>query len=147
MVCTFEVDNQPIDENDPWSGIQSTPGQLLFGQDMIWEIAHIADWQYIKQRKKILINNSNKRENDKLVDYDYAIGESIMKIKAGTLKMEQPRRQIMSDWTIFQGAGFARARILTCKMKVSNAFLVDHGHTFVICWYNQASEAIGFYFN
>jgi hypothetical protein len=38
-----------------------------------------------------LINKNNKRENEKRIDYDYAIGESIMKIKAGTLKMEQPR--------------------------------------------------------
>jgi hypothetical protein len=33
----------------------------------------------------------DKRENDKQIDDDYAVGESIMKIKAGTLKMEQPR--------------------------------------------------------
>jgi uncharacterized protein YaiL (DUF2058 family) len=58
---------------------------------MIWDVAHVADWQYIKQRKQTLINKNNKRENDKRIDYDYAVGDSIMKIKAGTLKMEQPR--------------------------------------------------------
>ena len=58
---------------------------------MIWDAIHIADWQYIKQRKQALINKNNSKENDKRIDYDYAIGESIMKIKAGTLKMEQPR--------------------------------------------------------
>jgi hypothetical protein len=51
MVCTFEVESQPIDENDPWSGIlsavawavrftyhttlQSTPGRSVFGIYMI----------------------------------------------------------------------------------------------------------------
>jgi hypothetical protein len=67
MLRTFEVENQPIDESDPWSGIlsavawaarsachaasQSTPGQLVFGRDMIWGTAHVADWQCLKQRK------------------------------------------------------------------------------------------------
>jgi hypothetical protein len=107
MIRTFEMQNQEIDESDPWSGIlsavawavrstyhttlKSTPGQLVFGRDMIWDIAHVADWQYIKQRKQLLINKNNINENKKRIDYDYAVGESIMKIKAGTLKMEQPR--------------------------------------------------------
>jgi transposase InsO family protein len=107
MIRTFEMQNQEIDESDPWSGIlsavawavrstyhttlKSTPGQLVFGRDMIWDIAHVADWQYIKQRKQLLINKNNTNENKKRIDYDYAVGESIMKIKAGTLKMEQPR--------------------------------------------------------
>ena len=107
MIRTFEIENQPIDEDEPWEGIlsavawavrstfhttlQSTPGQLVFGRDMIFDIAHVADWQYIKQRKQTLINKNNKRENDKRIDYDYAVGETIVKIKAGTHKMEQPR--------------------------------------------------------
>ena len=52
MLRTFEVENQPVDESDPWSGIlsaaawaarsachtasQSTPGQLVLGRDVIW---------------------------------------------------------------------------------------------------------------
>jgi hypothetical protein len=107
MVRTFEVENQPIDEKDPWSRIlraiawavrstyhtmlQSTPGQLVMGGDMIWDIAHMADWQYIKQRKQMLINRNNRKENNKRINDDYALVESIMKIKARTPKMEQPR--------------------------------------------------------
>jgi hypothetical protein len=68
MLCTFEAENQPTDESDPWSGIlsavawavcsachatsQSTPGQLVFGRDMIWDAAHVADWQCVKQREQ-----------------------------------------------------------------------------------------------
>jgi hypothetical protein len=33
---------------------QSTPGQLVFGRDMIWDTAHVADWQHVKQRKQTL---------------------------------------------------------------------------------------------
>jgi hypothetical protein len=77
MLRTFEVENQPIDKSDPWSGIlsaaawaarsghhatlQSTPGQLVFGRDMIWDTAHVADWQCIKQRKQTLINKNDKK--------------------------------------------------------------------------------------
>jgi hypothetical protein len=104
MLCTFEAEKQPMDKSDPWSGIlsavalavcstchatmQSTPGQLVFGRDMIWDTAHVADWQCAKQRKQTLIDKNN---NAKQIDYDYAVGNSILKIKAGTLKMEQPR--------------------------------------------------------
>jgi hypothetical protein len=41
-----------------------------------------------KQRRQTLIDKNN---NAKQIDYDYAVGNSILKIKAGTLKMEQPR--------------------------------------------------------
>jgi hypothetical protein len=107
VLCTFEAENQPMDESDPWSGIlsaaaqavrsachaasQSTPGQLVFGRDMIWDTVHVADWQHVKQRKQTLIDKNNKRENAKRINYDRAVGNSILKIEAGALKMEQPR--------------------------------------------------------
>jgi hypothetical protein len=109
MLRTFEAENQPIDESDPWSGIlsaaawavrstchtasQSTPGQLVFARDSIWDTAHVADWQCIKQRKQTLINKNNKKENQNksITIIHHAIGDSILKIKAGALKMEQPR--------------------------------------------------------
>jgi hypothetical protein len=77
MVRAFEVENQLIDETDPWSGIpsaaawavhsachtalHSTPGELGFGSDMIWDMAHVADWQCTKQRKQTLMNENNKK--------------------------------------------------------------------------------------
>jgi hypothetical protein len=82
----YEIENQSINKTDPWSGIlsalawavcstyhttlQSTPGQLVFGWDMIWDIAHVPDWQYIKQHEQTLINKNNKRENSKQIDED-----------------------------------------------------------------------------
>jgi hypothetical protein len=47
--------------------------------------------QCIKQRKQTLINKNNKKENQKRIDCNYAIYDSILKTKAGALKMEQPR--------------------------------------------------------
>ena len=81
IIRTFELENNYLDEENPWKGIlsvtafavrstfhttlQSTPGQLVFGRDMIFNIQHIANWEYIKQRKQKIINLNNKRENSK----------------------------------------------------------------------------------
>jgi hypothetical protein len=108
MLRAFEAENQPMDKSDPWSGIlsaaawavrsachaalQSTPGQSVFGQDMIWDMAHVADWQRVKQCEQTLIDKNNKRENTERVNHDCAVGNSILKIEAGTLTMEQPRK-------------------------------------------------------
>jgi hypothetical protein len=64
----FELESNYLDKDDPWKGIlsatalavrstfhtslQSTPGQLVFGRDMIFNIQHIANREYIKYRKQ-----------------------------------------------------------------------------------------------
>ena len=68
IIQTFDVSN--IVNNDPWSGIlaattfavhgtyltavQASPVQLVFGQDTLLNIKHVADWEHIQQRKKIM---------------------------------------------------------------------------------------------
>ena len=65
IIRTFDVCN--IVNNDPWSGIlattifavratyhttlQASPMQILFGQDSILNIKHVADCEHIRQRK------------------------------------------------------------------------------------------------
>ena len=55
-------------EDDPWKGIlsatafavrstyhttlQKNPGQLVFGRDMIFNIKHTANWEYIREWKE-----------------------------------------------------------------------------------------------
>jgi transposase InsO family protein len=79
MIRTFSV--QTMEEDSPWDGIlaavafavratvhttnRATPAQLIFGRDAIFQVQHIADWQYIKQRKQQMINANNARENSK----------------------------------------------------------------------------------
>ena len=64
MIRTFELENIELDEDDPFAGLvsavgfavrstyhttlQATPGQLVFGRDMILPIQYVADWQHIK---------------------------------------------------------------------------------------------------
>ena len=42
---------------------QATPCQLVFGRDMIHNIAFKANWNQIQKQKQDLINKSNDKEN------------------------------------------------------------------------------------
>jgi hypothetical protein len=78
LIRTYQVEGIGLDEDGPFAGLvlamsftvrstyhttlQSTPGQLVFGRDMIFPINHIADWQLIKNRKKKLIDKNKMKE-------------------------------------------------------------------------------------
>ena len=97
MIKTFELENIPLDPKDPWSGIlaatayavrstyhttlQATPGQLVYGRDMIFNIKHVANWQAIKERKQKLINKNNERENKKRIKHTYQVDEKVLLIR------------------------------------------------------------------
>ena len=104
MVRAFELEDS--EEDDPWKGILSavafavrstlhstlkkTPGQLVFGRDMILNIQHQADWEYIKQRKQNKINENNKRENSKRKPHTYRVGDKVLLRKGTENKYESP---------------------------------------------------------
>jgi hypothetical protein len=99
MIRTFELEDNYLDEDDPWKGIlsaaafavrstfhttlQSSPGQLVFGRDMIFNIQHTANWEYIKQRKQHLIHKNNKRENAGRIEHTYKVGDKVL-LRRGT---------------------------------------------------------------
>ena len=67
-----------------------TPEQLVFGWDMILNVGHIANWDYIQQRKQSIINKNNEKENSKILPHDYSVGDKVL-IKRGTKnKYETP---------------------------------------------------------
>ena len=51
--------------------------QLVFGRDAILNTKFEADWQYIKQRKQHVINQNNRRENEKRRPHEYKVGDSV----------------------------------------------------------------------
>jgi hypothetical protein len=99
MVRTFELENNYLDEDNPWKGIlsatafavrstfhttlQNTPGQLVFGRDMIFNIQHTANWEYIKQQKQQIINKNNAQENAGRIEHGYNPGDLVL-IRRGT---------------------------------------------------------------
>ena len=52
--------------------------QLVFGQDAILNIKHVADWEKNWQRKQLWINHNNKRENMGRNNHQYKIGDKIL---------------------------------------------------------------------
>jgi transposase InsO family protein len=85
IIQTFELENNYLDANDPWKGIlsatafavqstyhttlQNTPGQLVFGRDMILNVKHEANWEYVRARKQNIILKNNKAENAKRIPH------------------------------------------------------------------------------
>lgn len=103
---TFELQDNYLDEENPWKGILSatafavhstyhttlkqSPGQIVFGRDMIFNIEHIANWEYIRASKQKIINKNNKIENSRRIPHAYSIGDRVMLKKGSENKYEQP---------------------------------------------------------
>ena len=86
MLCTAELDMvnsvTPDDvdvflDNTAWAihstyhtVLKASPGAAIFGQDMLFDIPFIADWRKIGDRRQLLTDRGNQRENAKRIDYD-----------------------------------------------------------------------------
>ena len=106
IIRTFELQDNYLDEDNPWKGIlsatafavrstyhmtlQKTPGQLVFGRDMIFNVKHTANWEYIRARKQKIIKKNNLNENKKRVKHTYHVGDKVMLRKGSENKYEQP---------------------------------------------------------
>ena len=63
--------------------LEATPGQLVFGRDMLLNIAFKANWDSIRNNKQLSINASNKKENKSRLPHTYSIGNSITITRPG----------------------------------------------------------------
>ena len=50
--------------------LKASPGAAIFGQDMLFDILFIADWQKIGEHRQRLTDLNNARENEGRIDYD-----------------------------------------------------------------------------
>jgi hypothetical protein len=57
----------------------STPGALAFAQDMFLNLPLIADWQAIAHTRAHHINENLRRANRKQCQFDYALGQQVLK--------------------------------------------------------------------
>jgi hypothetical protein len=72
--------------------LQATPCQLVFGRDMIHNIAFRANWDQIQKRKQDIINKSNQKENKSRIPYEYKVGDQVLLETPGILrKLSTPR--------------------------------------------------------
>jgi hypothetical protein len=69
----------------------SLPGAAIFGQDMLFDILFIADWQKIGEHRQQLTDLNNTCENKGRIDYDYKVGQKVMLRKEGILRNAELR--------------------------------------------------------
>jgi hypothetical protein len=108
MLKSFDLENnhENLEEDNPFdyflqswairsiyhTTLQSTPCQLVFGRDMIHNIAFRANWDLIQKRKQEIINKSNKKENKSRIPYKYKVGDKVLLKTPGILrKLSKPR--------------------------------------------------------
>jgi hypothetical protein len=65
--------------------LKASPGAAIFGQDMLFNIPFIADWQKIGERRQILTDLNNACENEDRINYDYKVGQKVLLRKEGIL--------------------------------------------------------------
>jgi len=101
MMCTAELDMAdsvyPADidtfiDNAVWAicstyhtVLKASPGAAIFGQDMLFNIQFVADWHKIGGYRQRQTDCSNRRENNKCVDYNYKVGDKVLIRKDGIL--------------------------------------------------------------
>ena len=94
LVHTFELEENYLDVDKTQDGIlaaavfsvqstchttlQATPGQLVFGHDMVINTPFIAEWEAIKQRKHQIIDKNNKMENSKRKEHVYRVWDQVL---------------------------------------------------------------------
>ncbi len=71
--------------------LKASPGAVIFGQDMLFDIPFIADWQKIGEYRQRLTDLSNARENKDRIDYDYKLGQKVLLQKEGILRNAESR--------------------------------------------------------
>ncbi len=79
--------------------LKASPDAAIFGRDMLFDIPFIADWNKIGEYRQRQTDLSTARKNSKQVDYDYKVGNKVLKTQEGILrKAESPYSK--QPWTI-----------------------------------------------
>ncbi len=65
--------------------LKASPGAAIFGQDMLFDIPFIADWQKIGEHRQRLTDLNNTCENKGRIDYDIKVGQKVLVQKEGIL--------------------------------------------------------------
>jgi hypothetical protein len=69
--------------------LKASPGAAIFGQDMLFDIPFIAEWNKIGDYRQRQTDLSTAQENKQRVDYDYKSGDKVLVIQDGILCQAQ----------------------------------------------------------
>ena len=88
------------------SSLAASPGQIIFGRDMIINAVYLANWKDLQTRRSIHIRHNNTRENKSRVPHDYAIGDFVyirksnIKQKLNPLQGPFPIEKVHTNGTV-----------------------------------------------
>ncbi len=71
--------------------LKAYPGAATFGQDMLFDVPFIADWQKIGEHRQRLTDHNNARENKGRIDYDHKVGQKVLLRKEGIFRNAESR--------------------------------------------------------
>ena len=60
------------------SSTDHTPGQLVFGTDMLFQSKIKVDWENLKAKRRRLAVYNNARENRNRIDHEYEVGDQVL---------------------------------------------------------------------
>ena len=69
-----------------------SPGELVFGQDIIIPINNVPGWRYIYKCKQTQIDKDITLENTTRIGHDYKLGDKVMTKNRSSYKYENPIR-------------------------------------------------------
>jgi len=65
-----------------WSTtMRATPGQLIFGRDMLLNVQHLVNWHYMQTRRQRIAVENNARENSRRIPHEYKVGDKVLKAR------------------------------------------------------------------
>ncbi len=80
-------------------GLKASPGAVIFGQDMLFDIPFVADWHEIGGYRQSLTDRSNQCEDAWRIDYDYKVADKVLVMKEGILRKAESNYDT-EPWTI-----------------------------------------------
>ena len=78
--------------------LKASPDAAIFGQDMLFDIPFLADWNKIGKHRQHH-TDLNTRENRSHHDWDYKVGDKVLLRKDGILRKSESRYEC-DPWTI-----------------------------------------------
>ena len=109
MIRTYELEELEWDCDDPWSRIlsncawairstahtimEATPGQLVFGRDMLFDLSFKTKLRDIKRKRQDAIQHNNQRENSKRTHYEYKTGDKVLLDRGEMQRKLMPKRE------------------------------------------------------
>ena len=88
------LDGQIMNKQDPWSGVlasaawairstihsvfDATPGQIIFGRDMIYDLSFRVKWNEIRAKRIKRAKSNRDKENSTRIIHKYRVGDKVL---------------------------------------------------------------------